>query len=83
MYPGCLFSIVELVGNDLFAISVGEEVDRPRWYNTNKCGSQALKERTRRLLLIDIPNYMNTLAYSRTRMLYCAPKNVTRLYEMP
>ena len=35
MNQGVLFAMVEAVGNDLLAVSVGEEVDRPSWHNAN------------------------------------------------
>ena len=50
-------SVVEVRRDDLFAIAVRKEVDGPRGDDADECWTEALEQRARRLLNIDIPVY--------------------------
>ena len=47
MHVGVFLSVVELVGDDLFAVAVREEVYGARGDNTDEGGPQALEQRSR------------------------------------
>lgn len=40
-------AIIEVVGDELFAVAVGEEVDRASGYDADKGGTQTLEESSR------------------------------------
>lgn len=47
MHVGVFLSVVELVGDDLFAVAVCEEVYGARWDNADEGGPEALEQRAR------------------------------------
>ena len=51
-------SAVELVGEDLFAVAICEEINRARGDDANEHGPEALKQRARRLVSCDISAFM-------------------------
>ena len=58
MHVGVFLSVVELVGDDLFAIAVCEEVYRARGDDANERGPEALEQRARCLVSCDISAFM-------------------------
>lgn len=44
MNVAILLAIIESIGNDLFAIAVGEEIDRASGDDTDERGSETLKQ---------------------------------------
>ena len=53
--PGVLLAVVEVVGDDLLAVPVGEEDDGPRGYNSDESRTETLEEGARRLFSVYIP----------------------------
>jgi hypothetical protein len=51
-------SVVELVGDDLLAVAVREEVYGARGDDADERGSEALEQRARRLVTRDISAFM-------------------------
>lgn len=47
MHVGVFLSVVELVGDDLFTVAVGEEVYGARGDDTDESGPEALEQRPR------------------------------------
>lgn len=45
VYPSVLFAVVELVRDDVLAVSVREKVDRPCGYDANESGSETFEQR--------------------------------------
>ena len=53
--PGVLLAVVEVVGDDLLAVPVGEEDDRPRGDDADESGAETFEEGARRLFSVYIP----------------------------
>ena len=53
--PGILLAVVEVVGDDLLAVPVGEEDDRPRGDDADESGAETFEEGARRLFSVYIP----------------------------
>jgi len=52
VHPWIFLAIVEGIGNNLFAVAVGEEVDRSSWDYPYKCRSQAFEQSSRRFVAV-------------------------------
>lgn len=85
MHPRGFLPIIEVVGNDLLPISVGEEVNRPRRYDANQCGAETFEEGAGRLLLVYVTDKLHVLRTTTSvyRQEADVPKNVARLNKMP
>ena len=57
MYIGIFLSVVELIGDDMFAIAIGEEVYRARGDDADERGPEALEQRARGLVSRDISTF--------------------------
>ena len=55
VHPRVLLTVVEGVGDDLLAVAVREEVDGPCGDDADEGGPEALEQRARRLLAVDVP----------------------------
>ena len=89
MDVGVFLSVVETVGDDSLAVAVGEKVDGTSGNNADECWTESLEQCTRRLVTVDVAIFFKKkksenqcLNEVRKGRLY-APKNVTRLYEIP
>lgn len=54
MDVGVFLSVVEIIGNHLLSIPVGEEVDRTCGNDANQCRTETLEQCARRLVAVDI-----------------------------
>ena len=60
MNVAILLTIVEKVGNDVFAIPICEKIDGSGWYDTYKCRSEPFEESSRGLVDIDISDSLKS-----------------------
>jgi hypothetical protein len=58
VHVGVFLSVVELVGDDLFTVAVCEEVYGARGDDADERGSEALKQRARRLVTRNISAFV-------------------------
>lgn len=61
VYIRVLLPVVEVVGNDLFPIAVGKEIDRTRRYDAYERWYKTLEKGTERLIPVDITDDMKRL----------------------